>query len=50
MKGAGWGFPYMGPLKETKRVAQSEEADSQAHHGPLDLGADATIPGTARLC
>ena len=24
VKGIGWGFPYMGPLKETKPVAHSE--------------------------
>ena len=50
MKGTSWGFPYMGPLKETKTVAESEGADSRAPCGPLDLENDATIPGKTRLC
>ena len=49
MKGTSWGFPYMGPLKETKTVAHSERADSRAHFGPLDLEIDATIPSKTRL-
>ena len=31
MKGTGWGFPYMGPLKETKTVAQSEGGRIDEH-------------------
>ena len=33
----------MGPLTETKIVAQSEGANSRAHLQPLDLETDATI-------
>ena len=49
MKGIGRGFPYVGPLKEMKIVAQSEGADSRAQFGPLDLEPDATTPGKTRL-
>ena len=37
VKGTGWGFPYMVPLKPTKTMVQSEGADSRAHFGLLDL-------------
>ena len=49
MKGTGWGFPYMGPLKETKTVAQSEGADSGAHFRPLEPLTYATIPSKIKL-
>ena len=31
VKGTGWGFPFMVPLKQSKIVAQREGADSRAH-------------------